>query len=80
MLHVPYQSFNELADEFAQYLDNLRKTENDEGVKQEIQPLLEKDDKIEVLKKLVTSSSIINQAPEKGLCCFSFISLERAWV
>ena len=68
MLHVPFQSFNELADEFAQYLDNLKKVEEDEGLKKEIQPLLDKDEKIEVLKKLVTSSSIINQAPEKGLC------------
>ncbi|KZF26864.1 eukaryotic translation initiation factor 3 subunit M [Xylona heveae TC161] len=60
-------SFEELVDEFAQYLDNLRKSEDGTSVHSEITPLLEQGQNDEVLKKLVTSSSVLNSAPEKEI-------------
>jgi translation initiation factor 3 subunit M len=71
-------SFSELADEFAQYLDALRKTEG-ATLQAEISPLLEplreqeqsdaepdRKQRDEVLKKLVAAASALNTAPEKG--------------
>jgi len=63
-------SIEELSDELAQYLDNLRKAQNAEGsnIQPEVNSLLQ-DKKIEdALKKLVGSASILNTAPEKGGC------------
>lgn len=70
-------SFTELAEEFAQYLDALRK--NEANLQSEISPLLQplrqqeqKDEqpdlkqRDEVLKKLVGASTALNSAPEKG--------------
>ncbi|KAI9759428.1 MAG: hypothetical protein M4579_002342 [Chaenotheca gracillima] len=59
--------FEELADELALYLDNVKKGQGDESsnVQAEIAPLLEQSQKDEVLKKLVTSSVALNAAPEK---------------
>ena len=61
-------SFDELADEFAHYLDDIQKkqTPDNANVQSEITPLLEKGQKDEVLKKLVTASDVLNTAPEKG--------------
>lgn len=70
-------SFTELAEEFAQYLDALRK--EDSSLQAELAPLLqplreqEQNDqqpdlkqRDEVLKKLVAAAAILNSAPEKG--------------
>ena len=61
-------SFEELADELAHYVDEIRKRQNGDGVsvQAEIAPLLEQGQKDEALKKLVTGSSVLNTAPEKG--------------
>ena len=69
-------SFTELADEFAQYIDALRKEGN---LQAEIAPLLEPlrqqeqsegepdlKQRDEVLKKLVGAAAALNGAPEKG--------------
>jgi translation initiation factor 3 subunit M len=69
-------SFSELADEFAQYIDTLRK---EGSLQSEIAPLLEpirqqeqSEDEAdlkqrdEVLKKLVGAAAVLNGAPEKG--------------
>lgn len=61
-------SFEELADELAHYIDEVKKKQNDDGttVQAEITPLLEKGQKDEALKKLVIGSLALNSAPEKG--------------
>lgn len=61
-------SFEELADELAQYLDTLINSQGDGGssIQSELEPLLKEDQKDEVLKKLVTGSAALNSAPEKG--------------
>ena len=62
-------SFEELADELAHYLDEVQKKQtpdNNANVQSEITPLLEKGQKDDVLKKLVTASDVLNSAPEKG--------------
>lgn len=71
-------SFSELAEEFAQYLDALRKNEG-ANLQAEVAPLLqplrqqEQNDqqpdlqqRDEVLKKLVAAATVLNAAPEKG--------------
>ncbi len=68
-------SFEELADELAHYIDEVQKKQNPDNanVQTEITPLLEKGQKDEALKKLVTASDVLNTAPEKGglaLCTF----------
>ncbi|OQD71258.1 hypothetical protein PENPOL_c001G07775 [Penicillium polonicum] len=70
-------SFSELADEFAQYIDALRK---EGSLQSEIAPLLEPlrqqeqsegeadlKQRDEVLKKLVSSATALNSAPEKEI-------------
>ena len=61
-------SFEELASEVAHYLYAVQKqqTADNANVQSEITPLLEKGQKDEVLKKLVTASDVLNTAPEKG--------------
>ena len=61
-------SFEELADELAHYVDEVQKkqTPDSANVQAEIAPLLEKGQKDEVLKKIVTASDVLNTAPEKG--------------
>ena len=61
-------SFEELIDELAHYIDNVQKkqTPDNANLQTEITPLLEKGQKDEVLKKLVTGSDVLNTAPEKG--------------
>lgn len=61
-------SFEELADELAHYVDEIRKKQSDDapGIQAEITPLLEQGQKNEALKKIVTGSAVLNAAPEKG--------------
>ena len=62
-------SFEELTDEFAQYIDSLKKSQGDESssIQQETADLLKENKKDEVLKKLVVGAQALNQAPEKGM-------------
>lgn len=62
-------SFEELTDEFAQYVDTLKKSQGDESsnIQQESADLLKENKKDEVLKKLVVGAQALNQAPEKGM-------------
>ncbi|KAI9808236.1 MAG: hypothetical protein M1825_004693 [Sarcosagium campestre] len=59
--------FEELAEELAQYLDNLRKNQPDVATKvhDEVVEVLQTRKKDEALKKLVTASAALNSAPEK---------------
>jgi len=62
-------TFEELADELAQYIDSLKKSQGDENatVQSECAELLKANQKDEVLKKLVMGGQALNQAPEKGM-------------
>ena len=61
-------SFEELADELAQYIDDLKKKSGESSsIQSEIAPLLEQQKQQDVLKKLVNGSSALNSAPEKGM-------------
>jgi translation initiation factor 3 subunit M len=58
-------TFEELAEELAQYIDNLK---NDgTSIQTECAALLKENKKDEVLKKLVMGSQALSQAPEKGI-------------
>ncbi|KAI9781980.1 MAG: hypothetical protein M1839_005573 [Geoglossum umbratile] len=60
--------FEDLADELALYIDNLKKAQGVEqgaGLQADIAPLLEKGQKDEALKKLVVAGAALNGAPEK---------------
>ena len=61
-------SFEELADELAHYLDEVKKKQNDgaNSIQADVAPLLEKGEKDDALKKIVGGSSVLNSAPEKG--------------
>lgn len=61
-------SFEELADELSHYIDEVKRKQGDNNtaIQTEITPLLEQNQKDEVLKKLVTGSAVLNSAPEKG--------------
>ncbi|RHZ67893.1 PCI domain protein [Aspergillus thermomutatus] len=72
-------TFTELADEFAQYIDALRKNEG-ASLQSEIAPLIEplrqqeqseeepdRKQRDEVLKKLVAAAAVLNAAPEKEI-------------
>jgi translation initiation factor 3 subunit M len=56
-------SFEELADELAVYIDNVK----EQNVRSEVKACLEAKQKDEALKKLVTASAVLNAAPEKEL-------------
>lgn len=62
-------SFEELADELAQYIDGLKKSQGDESssVQSTTADLLKENKKDEALKQLVMGSQSLNQAPEKGM-------------
>ena len=62
-------TFEELTDEFAQYIDTLKKSQGDEAsnLQSEIADLLKENKKDEVLKRLVVGGQALNQAPEKGM-------------
>ena len=61
-------STEELADELAQYIDNLRKAQNAEGgpIQPEVNSLMQAKKVEDALKKIVGNSSVLNTAPEKG--------------
>ena len=60
--------FEELADELAHYIDEIKRKQNEDStsVQVEITPLLTQGHKDEALKKLVIGSTALNSAPEKG--------------
>ena len=62
-------SFEELSDELAHYIDEVQKKQSPDSAntQSEIAPLLEKAQRDEILKKLVTASEVLNTAPEKGM-------------
>lgn len=61
-------TFEELSDEFAVYLDGLNSAQSQQSsLQSEIQPLLESGNKDDVLKRLVSASSVLNTAPERGI-------------
>jgi translation initiation factor 3 subunit M len=61
-------SLEELSDELAQYIDNLRKAQNVDGapIQPEVTSLLQEKKTEDAMKKLVGAASILNAAPEKG--------------
>lgn len=61
-------SFEELSDELAHYIDEVKKKQGDEGtgIQAEITSLLGQGQKDAALRKLVTASIVLNTAPEKG--------------
>lgn len=67
-------SFEELAEELAQYLAQLKKPAAEDGssVHADVVRLLEQNQKDEVLKKLVTASVLLTAAPERGADVFFF--------
>ena len=61
-------TFEELAEELGQYIDDIKKKQGDEAssVRTDLTPLLEQGQHDDVLKKLVSNSITLNSAPEKG--------------
>lgn len=61
-------SFEELADELAVYIDNLKKAQGEENpaVQSDVKKALEANSKDDALKSLVGQAAILNSAPEKG--------------
>jgi translation initiation factor 3 subunit M len=55
-------SFEELSEELAVYIDGLSQS----SCQAEIAPLLKDGNKVDALKKIVTASSALNSAPERG--------------
>jgi translation initiation factor 3 subunit M len=72
-------TFEELTDEFAQYIDSLKKSQGDESsnLQGETADLLKENKKDEVLKKLVVGGQALNQAPEKGMRALLRLQQER---
>ena len=72
-------SFEELSEELADYLDGVRKKQAEDapGIKAEVLSLLESGQKDMVLRKLITASIALNNAPEKGTKSASMITLLR---
>ncbi len=73
-------SFEELADELAHYIDDVSKRQSEDGatIQAEITPLLEQGQKDEALKRLVTGSTVLNTAPEKGLSTVLSLSSNKS--
>jgi hypothetical protein len=63
-------SFEELSEELAVYIDGLSQS----SVQSEVAPLLKEGNKVDALKKIVTASSALNSAPEKGELFFPSLS------
>ncbi|KAJ9630635.1 hypothetical protein H2203_001158 [Taxawa tesnikishii (nom. ined.)] len=61
-------SFEELCDELAAYLDQLNSTQGQQtSLQSELAPLLQQDsNKDDVLKKIVTASTALSNAPERA--------------
>jgi hypothetical protein len=64
-------TFEELSEELAVYIDGL----GGSSVQSEIAPLLKDGNKVDALKKMVTASSVLNSAPEKGESYLFFLFL-----
>ena len=64
-------SFYDQVDELAQYLDTVNQTPG--VLSGELAPLAEREEKDEIVRKLVNASSALSQAPEKGTA-FTFCS------
>lgn len=62
-------SFEDVATELAQYIDNLKNKLSGEpgNTAAEIAPMLESQAKDDALKALVVSSTTLNAAPERGM-------------
>ncbi len=62
-------TFEELAEELAQYLDSIKKSPDADAptIQSEVSSLLQNNQKDEALKKLVTGSAALNGAPERGI-------------
>lgn len=58
-------TLEELADELAVYIDNLRK--DGEPIQPQVNKLLQDGEQEDALKVLVGNSSVLNNAPEKGI-------------
>ena len=82
-------SFTELADEFAQYIDALRKNEG-ASLQSEVAPLIEplrqqeqseeepdRKQRDEVLKKLVGAAAVLNAAPERGEFVWARVAVDE---
>lgn len=65
-------SFEELAEELATYIDDIKKKQGDEAsnLHGDLGPILQAGKKDDALKKLVTASPTLNLAPEKGMLVF----------
>lgn len=61
-------TFDELSDELAQYIDNLKNTQSDDSaaIQSEVASLVQQNQRDEALKKLVGAAAVLNSAPEKG--------------
>ena len=61
-------TFEELADELAQYIDDVQHKQNPNAapIKSDLAPLISSGKRTDVLKKLVTASTALNAAPERG--------------
>lgn len=69
-------SFEELSEELAVYIDGLSQS----SVQSEVAPLLKDGNKVDALKKIVTASSALNSAPERGETLFPLAdSLARSY-
>lgn len=58
-------TFDDQVAELAEYIDTLKGGEP--TLAQELAPMLEKGEKEDVMEKLVEASSVLSQAPEKGM-------------
>jgi len=60
-------SFEELCTELTQYIDQTNKaTGQESNLEAEVEPLLKEEKREDALKKVVTASSALNSAPERG--------------
>ena len=61
-------SFEELCTELTQYIDQTNKTTGQESnLEADVEPLLKEDKKEDALKKVITASPALNNAPERGM-------------
>lgn len=65
--------FFDQVDELAQYFDTIKQTPG--ALSGELGPLIEQQEKDEIVRKLVDASSVLSQAPEKGTAWSSIFFL-----
>jgi len=71
-------SFEELCTELTQYIDQTNKASGSESnLEAEVAPLLKEEKKEDALKKVITASSALNNAPERGTTGKTRINKER---